>query len=171
MPVVCRTPGFWKTHAADGSQVPKKPSANNISQFFVDQAIADGMPITVCGVPILNTLVGSQNSVLEAMCISPRGDSRLQLARQLTAAFLNCQVETCPSAVLDLLNNCNQNCINNTDVGSCIEDIDAFNNGISNLAPGCHDRDIPQFSPPGPAGSSGLCKDAQDSGCTIFSCP
>jgi hypothetical protein len=172
VPVVCRTPGFWGTHAADGTTVPKKPNANNITLFFLQQAINDGTPITVCGTQITNTDVGDQNSALEAICVSPRGDQRLQLGRQLTAAYLNCQVETCPASVLTLLDNCNLACINNTsDVGGCIEDVDAFNNGISELAPGCHDRQIPGFQPPGPAGSGNLCGSVHTDGCTIFSCP
>jgi len=172
VPVVCRTPGFWGTHAASGSAVPKKPNANNITQFFLNQAIADQMPITVCGVQILNTTPDSPNSALEALCVAPRGTIRLQLARQLTAASLNCQVETCPGAVLTRIEQCNQACIANNDddaIGQCIEDIDAFNNGVG-LAPGCHDRVIPQFNPPGPAGSGQLCGDAHTDCCDIFSC-
>jgi hypothetical protein len=170
--VVCRTPGFWGTHAADGSATPKKPAAQNITDFFLQQAINDGTPITVCGVQINNTDPGNVNSALEALCVAPRGEQTLQLARQLTAAYLNCQVETCPAAVLTLLDDCNLACINDTDaVGECIEDIDAFNNGVSDLASGCHDRSIPGFTPPGPAGSGNLCGSVTNDDCTIFSCP
>jgi len=104
--------------------------------------------------------------------VAPRGDQTLQLARQLTAAFLNCQVETCPGSVLTRLDQCNQACIaDNDDVGQCIEDIDAFNNGVG-LVPGCHDRVFPQsqFNPPGPAGSGQLCGAATNDCCNIFSC-
>jgi len=132
------------------------------------------MPVTVCGVQLLNTDPSVLNSALEALCVAPRGDIRLQLARQLTAASLNCLIETCPSSVLTLLDDCNQACIDNnsqTDIGQCIEKVDAFNNGVSDLAPGCHDLAIPQFSPPGPAGSGQLCGSVNTNNCNIFSCP
>jgi hypothetical protein len=108
------------------------------------------------------------------MCVSPRGDQRLQLGRQLTAAYLNCQVEVCPAAVLDLLDDCNQECVDNDDataIGNCIEDVDAFNNGISELAFGCLDQPLTDFTPPGPAGSGQLCGSVHNNGCTILSCP
>ena len=109
------------------------------------------------------------------MCVKIRGDQQLQLARQLTAARLNCKVETCPNSILTLLDSCDQACIaNNDQVGACIEAVDAFNNGIAPGAEGCHDRQIPGFQPPGPAGSQDICKTAQDNTVTIFSggaCP
>jgi len=150
--------------------VPKKQNSNNITQFFLNQI----QPLVICGTLINNTQISppSQHSAIEAICVSPRGDQRLQLGRQLTAAYLNCQVETCPAAVLALLDGCNLACTNNTsDVGACIEDVDAFNNGISNLAPGCHDRNIPGFQPPGPAATGQVCGAAHNNGCDIFSCP
>ena len=150
--------------------MPKKPNAQNITQHFLDLI----QPLTICGTLVNNTQFDppSQNSAIEAICVSPRGEQRLQLGRQLTAAYLNCAIETCSTAVLDLLDGCNDACTNNTaDVGECIEDVDAFNNGISDLAPGCHDRSIPGFQPPGPAGSGQICGAAHNNGCDIFSCP
>ena len=112
------------------------------------------------------------------MCISIRGDQQLQLARQLTAARLNCNVDTCPNSILTLLNTCNQACADNNNqtlIGQCIEQVDAFNNGIAPDATGCHDRAIPGFTPPGPASSSGDCNAAIGNDVTIFtnsgSCP
>ena len=133
--------------------------------------------MTVCGVTLTNTAAGNHCSAEEALCVSVRGQQVLQLARQLTAARLNCKIDTCPSPILMLLDNCDTACINNnnaTDVGQCIEQIDAFNNGISPDALGCHDRQIPGFQPPGPAGSQSICGDARDNTITIFSagqCP
>ena len=168
MPVVCRTPGFWGTHAADGTDNPRKPKANNITQYFLDQAGG----LTICGTYLDNTDAGNQHSALEALCVAPRGEQRLQLGRQLTAAYLNCQIELCPASVLDLLDSCNEACVlDSPDVGPCIEAVDAFNNGVSDLAPGCHDLSIPQFQPPGPAGSGNLCGSVNTNGCDIFSCP
>jgi len=133
--------------------------------------------VTVCGVVLNNTDVGNHCSAQEALCVSPRGEQRLQLARQLTAAELNCNVATCPNDILTLLSNCNQDCIDNNDdtaIGECIEQIDAFNNGVSPDALGCHDRPLTGFTPPGPAGSSSDCTTAIGNDVTIFSagsCP
>jgi hypothetical protein len=150
-PAVCRTPGFWGTHAEAN---PRKPSSQDITGAF--------LPVTVCGVVLNNTDVGSTTSALEAICVSPQGNQVLQLARQLTAARLNCNVDSCPMAILDLLDDCDLACINDTsDVGDCISDVDAFNNGVSPDSLGCHDRSIPGFQPPGPAGSPNDCNTAR----------
>ncbi len=128
--------------------------------------------MTVCG----KTLTQSQGncSAEQALCVAVRGDQQLQLARQLTAAELNCNIATCPNAVMNLLSSCNATCAANNDqtaIGQCIENVDAFNNGIG-LAPGCHDRIIPGFQPPGPAGSTSQCNDARGDSVTIFTaCP
>jgi hypothetical protein len=121
--------------------------------------------VTVCGVFLDNTDVGNSCSAQESLCVSPRGNQRLQLARQLTAARLNCKVQACAGPVLTLLNACEQACIANNDadaIGDCIDDVDDFNNGRNTAARGCHDRPIPGFQPPGPAGSSGDCNRAKD---------
>jgi len=81
---ICRTPGFWGTHGGE-----EKASSNNIT---LDILAAYGGTLVVCGNPITNTDLCSQNSALEAICVSPKGDSRLQLGRQLTAAALNCAI-------------------------------------------------------------------------------
>jgi hypothetical protein len=163
---VCRTPGFWGTHAEAN---PRKPGSHDITGAF--------LPVTVCGVTLNNTDVGNHCSAEEALCVSPTGVQRLQLARQLTAAELNCKVETCPNATLDLLATCNQVCTDDVDqtaIGQCIESVDAFNNGVSSDAPGCENLAVPGFDPPGPAGSSGNCNTAIGNAVTIFSggvCP
>jgi hypothetical protein len=81
---ICRTPGFWGTHGGE-----EKSTSQNITQAVLD---AFGGTLTICGATIDNTDVGNANSALEAICVSPKGDSRLQLARQLTAAALNCGI-------------------------------------------------------------------------------
>src|SRR4029078_4234095 len=78
-PAICRTPGYWKTHGS-------------VSQQVIAHA---GRCLEVCGevtTTATRSWVGNANSVLEAMCISPRGEQRLQLARQLTGLALNCGV-------------------------------------------------------------------------------
>jgi hypothetical protein len=77
-----------------------------------------------------------------------QGQSQRQLARQLTAAALNCIISSGSSAtcantsVIDWAT-CNAVCQGTSTaktVGECIEEIDAFNNGEGT---GCHDRDLP----------------------------
>lgn len=170
--LICRTPGFWGTHAEAN---PDKRGSQDIT--------GDQLPITVCGVPLTNTEPNMPNSAQEALCVSVRGNKLLQLARQLTAARLNCKVsEGCPASVTSLLDQCDALCAagdpSAAGVGSCIGDIDDFNNGISDLGPGCHDQPLPCieggpcYDPPGPAGSSKDCSEANKStDCTIFGCP
>jgi hypothetical protein len=84
---ICRTPGFWGTHGG----TEKEGRSTNITGTLLDAFNAANDPdLTVCGTLINNTTECSVNSALEAICISPKGDSRLQLGRQLTAAALNC---------------------------------------------------------------------------------
>jgi hypothetical protein len=83
------------------------------------------------------------------MCVSPRGEQTLQLARQLTAAALNCIISSqSPPPVVPVGDNfcsnlqlspvfqdCNDNvCTGNASqlgltVGDCIAQLDCFNNG------------------------------------------
>ena len=141
---ICRTPGFWGTHGG-----AEKNRSTNITQAILDTF---GGTLTICGTTISNTNVGSPNSALEAICISPKGDSRLQLARQLTAAALNCGITnnndegTCSTdangaapcagvSIGDVFDACNAACLTGTtavvngNTISCIEAIDCFNNG------------------------------------------
>ena len=141
---ICRTPGFWGTHGGT-----EKSSSVNITDAVLD---AFGGTLSVCGTIIDNTDVGNIHSALEAICVSPKGDSRLQLARQLTAAALNCGITnstgtpgqcvaqdgTAPCAgvsVEDVWNACNAACPTGTTATvdgheiSCIGAIDCFNNG------------------------------------------
>jgi hypothetical protein len=177
--LICRTPGFWKTHAGE-----EKNRSQNITQAVLDSVGG----LTVCGETIDNTLVDSPNSVLEAMCIAPRGDSTLQLIRQLTAMGLNCAVSEIDGdcsgnmALGDLWDDCNAACVGDPSdltINECIGLIDCFNNGgvivgetcLTDEFDNCHERELPEeFNPPGPAGSTDACKDAFESECLIGDC-
>lgn len=152
---ICRTPGFWATHGGI-----EKSSSTNITLALLNayNTANPGNPLNVCGTDITNTDCGSNQSALEAMCVSPKGDSRLQLGRQLTAAALNCIItksgdgDICTSLAGDVCSGvsigaiwdaCNAACPTGTtaDVDldndpltpdvtvSCIGAIDCFNNG------------------------------------------
>ena len=150
---ICRTPGFWGTHGGT-----EKSSSTNITQALLDAFNDVNDPdLTICGTEINNTDVGSVNSALEAICVSSKGNQLLQLARQLTAAALNCIItssaepngETCPSAGLtgavcggvsigDIFDACNAACeagetsvTIDSQVISCVGALDCFNNGGS----------------------------------------
>ncbi len=111
--------------------------------------------------------------------MSPKGDQRLQLARQLTAAALNCVMSGAGadcgglSEVAATFDACNLACANDTDLGTCIEDLDDFNNGLT-TDPSCHDQPLVNdalgldFDPPGPAGSSKACNDANKNSTIIL---
>src|SRR5262249_41524577 len=117
--------------------------SQNITQAVIEAA---GGSLTICGQCLNNTTVGDASSAQEAMCVSPRGDQTLQLARQLTAAALNCVMRSpgplplsgdpCAGMALDsVFRDCNENvCLGKSSalglsVGDCISLIDCFNNG------------------------------------------
>jgi hypothetical protein len=168
--IICRTPGFWATHG--GTQ---KTRSQNITQAVIDLG---GGCFEVCGEVINTTVVNDANSALEAMCASPRGDQRIQLARQLTAMALNCIVsEVGPdcggdAALDELFGDCNSACVGgpaDRSIGECIGDVDCFNNGGCRGDDNCHERELPdEFQPPGPAGSAGFCNDARKNDCTVI---
>ncbi len=87
---VCRTAGFWGTHA--GSE---KGKSINITQMVIDFAhysLYPTGPLNVCGEKIINTKLNDAASALEGLCVAVKGNQELQLARQLTAAALNCAI-------------------------------------------------------------------------------
>jgi hypothetical protein len=112
-----RTLGFYKTHPG-------------VTQYILDQVGG----IDICGIHLDNTNVDDAQSALEALCISPKGDTRLQLVRQLTAAALTMAAGGATYADFDT---CNNFCTTSTgsifDVGDCINSADAFNNSGDNL--------------------------------------
>jgi hypothetical protein len=136
---ICRTPGFWGTHAAAAS----KPKSFNITQAVINAA---GGTLSICGKAITSTITNDNNSAVEAICVSPAGDIRLQLARQLTAAALNCVISggggDCMGTPLysTLFSSCNATCgdssASTASITSCISQIDCLNNGGTMLANG-----------------------------------
>jgi hypothetical protein len=102
---------------------------------------AAGGCIEICGEVIKNTAVKNADSAVEAIAVSPQGNQRLQLARQLTAAALNCIMSNgssdCTSvSIEEVFQACNAACadgkttaIVDTTTIHCIETIDCYNNG------------------------------------------
>src|SRR5262249_22743875 len=147
-PTICRTPGFWGTHGA-------------VSQAVINHA---GGCIEACGEGIKNVHVASADSALEAICVSRRGDQRLQLARQLTSMALNCVMSdrgidcggtnTNLGSLFDACNSACRGAASSMSVGDCIEAVDCFNNGGaidenglcgSDPFGSCHERALPSF--------------------------
>ena len=171
---ICRTPGFWGTHACGVSGTCEKATSQNITLALITayNTANPGDPLTICGTDITNASVGNVNSALEAICVSPKGDSVLQLARQLMSAALNCIItsggngDSCTSltgavcdgvSIEDVFNACNTACeagdvtatVDSTLI-NCIEVIDCFNNGGETFDPilgclgdsGCHEAEL-----------------------------
>jgi hypothetical protein len=190
---VCRTPGFWGTHA---DQDATKHCSQDITAAVIEAA---GGHLTICGHTIDNTNVGNAMSAIEALCVQVRGTQTLQLIRQLTAASLNCVVSGDPadctgSSIASLFTDCNTCSPSSNTIGGCIAALDCFNNGgtFSNgtCTPGgdtnCHNQPLPLdtldlpnnsvgagscFGQQGAAGSSDECSAATGSSCTVLSCP
>jgi hypothetical protein len=201
---LCRTPGFWATHA--GTEKEGKNSSTNITEAVID--CADGNCndhtandfLLICGEkidsPDLNPADGTTDSddaasSVEAMCVPVQGDSTLQLARQLTAAALNCVISgggsDCAGTALytTVFADCNSKCASGTasksELTACISQLDCLNNGnsfsnglcSSGGSNNCHERILVNeslgldFDPPGPAGSSNECKAASKTRCTV----
>ncbi|HEY3123501.1 MAG TPA: hypothetical protein VGK70_05510 [Thermoanaerobaculia bacterium] len=149
----CRTPGFWGTHAAVDAD---KACSQNITLAVLGAA---GGSISVCGETIDDTDVDSADSAVEAICVPVKGQQTRQLARQLTAARLNCIVSgeaggPCNGiSINDIFDACNTACAAGnvsatvaSEEVSCIDAIDCFNNGGS-------------FDPATGACSVGTCSD------------
>ncbi|MBP7146256.1 MAG: hypothetical protein KBD01_01840 [Acidobacteria bacterium] len=121
---ICRTPGFWGTHAG-----VEKKNAKNITQAVLDEAHG----VMVCGVLIDTTVLKSSDSALESMCVSPKGDARLQLVRQLTAAALNCTISgDLGCEEVPVFGLCNDVCLglsSELSATECIDRLDCLNNG------------------------------------------
>ena len=139
---ICRTPGFYGTHAGVD---PKKKNSMNITQALIT---AGGGSLPVCGMMLTNTDVGDPYSALETLCVSPQGDSTLQLMRQLTAMSLNCIISgggaDCSGMMEDtagLFADCNARCdgsMSTRTVGQCINEVDCFNNGGEYVDGACY---------------------------------
>ncbi len=120
---ICRTAGFWGGHGA-------------ITQEVINAA---DQCLEICGEVISTTAVDDANSALEALCTEVQGVHERQLARQLTAAALNCVVsggggDCTGTSIETLFADCNQTCetgvpADGRDVQDCIDEVDCFNNG------------------------------------------
>ena len=169
---ICRTPGFWGTHAGTENR-----RSTNLTQTVINAA---GGELSVCGQTINNTMVGNVNSAVEAMCVRIEGESQRQLARQLTAMVLNCVVsgggaDCTGTSVEQLFAEANAACAMGgeaAELSDWIEQVDAFNNGYDS---DCHERELNALteifdgiSPfPGPAGSPGACSLATGNGVKV----
>ena len=204
---ICRTPGFWGTHAGT-----EKTGSTNITQAVIT---AGGGSLSICGEKISNTALNDDDSAVEAICTPMKDGSQLQLARQLTAAALNCIVSNgiadCSATPLysAIFSSCNAACAasgsSTQTLTDCIGALDCLNNGGTRLGNGtcqtgicgdgvtacaanadcldgslcgglpnnCHDRLLINrglgfnFEPPGSAGSSNECNDANKTACKV----
>ena len=128
----------------------------------------EGEGIDICGQIIVPVEPSDSNQipppVVEALCVSPSGDSRLQLGRQLTAAALNCVLsggggDCTGTSIKTVFDSCNSNSMcdpmaEEDKVNSCIEKLDCFNNGgmwnydpqamycEMDVAESCHDQPL-----------------------------
>jgi len=212
---ICRTAGFWGTHAGE-----EKLGSTNISEEVIrawlstvnytdltdtekceynymdgtvtcnfeppgqagspkacrdakknevtllSPSFPEGMDgIKICGKTISVDQHGSEiPPVVEAICVSPSGDSQLQLGRQLTAAALNCILSgggndcTGITPIEEVFASCDSTCtdpLQEDQVNSCIEKLDCFNNGgmwnendpqamycEMDVAESCHDQPL-----------------------------
>jgi hypothetical protein len=203
---ICRTPGFWGTHAGTEKSPGNGQPAVNITEAVIDCADGNCADHTgndfllICGERIDSpdsdpadgtTDVDDAASSTEAMCVNVQGDSRLQLARQLTAAALNCLISgggaDCAGtgSYTTVFDDCNAACsdasASKSDITACISQLDCLNNGGSFdngiCGPGgpnnCHERILVNeslgldFDPPGSAGSSKACQAANKTDCTV----
>jgi len=119
---ICRTPGFWGTHAGT-----EKSGSKNITQTVLD----DAGGVMVCGQLIDTTVTLRADSAVEGICVSPSGEERLQLARHLTAAALNCVISGDDCSAAALIATCNGVCLGSMEksISECINELDCFNNG------------------------------------------
>jgi hypothetical protein len=160
----CRTPGFWGTRAGT-----EKRNSRNITQMVIDAAPSGLM---VCGEPVDNTMLEYYGSAQEAMCVSIEGEQNLQLARQLTAAALNCVVSGSPwdcegTSIAGLFDDCNDVCMAGTDpeaINYCYTRVDCWNNGGTMLDSGmCQMGNC--------AVSGAPCEETEDCGYTLEGTP
>lgn len=139
-----RTAGFYKNH----------PST---TKSLVDSVGS----VSVCGKTLSTVGVNRSDSIIEALCVSPVGDSRLQLVRQLTTAALNIRLGGRPFANFAA---CNAVCQNDHayswDIDRCIQSADDYNSSGDNI--------VAPFDPAGMADST-PCTQALATSCTVLS--
>ncbi len=193
---ICRTPGYWATHSSTA-----KSACSDVTGAVIEMG---GGSINICGECLTNAAnghtpgAGDAASAVEAMCVAVKGQQARQLARQLTAAALNCIIsggaaDCSGTQNSDVFSLCNQGCAvavgNSPDplpegfnMGWCIAAIDCLNNGFGlpteagcGASTGCHDRALPWDMIPRPANCNGpapasseKCQAAKDSGCGVL---
>ncbi len=118
---ICRTPGFWGTHACPepgvlpgtectlAGSVCEKANSQNITQIVLNDFTGTCGPLLICGNDITNTCLNDQSAV-EAICVAVKGDSTLQVARQLTAAALNCILSNSSDTTAGTCTGAGENC-------------------------------------------------------------
>ena len=178
---VCRTPGFWGTHAG----TEKEGRSFNLAQEVIDYSdstfgtgdgtygLGDicGNRITSTDVYEFSTGTDYAQSSTEAICVHPKTNIVRQLMRQMTAAAINCVMSgttpDCAGLTIGMEWAGADAACAAGDVGDYIEKFDAFNNGYyegsecvedlneSPLWPEVYDHKVP-----GPAGSSNACNAA-----------
>ena len=174
---LCRTPGFWKTHAG----VEKDGRSNNLTQAVIDYN--GGTLGEICGVEIMDTstynyaetgydISNGYKSAVEGMCVHPKQQIIRQLQRQLIAASLNCVASgggaDCTGiSVEQVWKDANADCAANTgNLSDWVDDLDDFNNGEAPYTCTENIKDSIVFDGwtgpkvPGPAGSSWACGEA-----------
>jgi hypothetical protein len=149
----------------------EKDNSQNITQTVINLA---GGSLSICGETLTDTHLDHAHSAEEALCVNLGQVSKaLQLARQLTAAALNCVISGGPATCVGqpigpIFTACNTACPGSTnamvgaDTVDCIKAIDCFNNGGTfNTATGncstqtvnCHTRNF------GICSNGALCSD------------
>jgi cysteine-rich repeat protein len=143
-------PEFWCSHGG-----VEKDRSQNIIQAVIGAA---GGCLEICGEVIITTEEDNADSAIESLCVSPRVNSRLQLARQLTAMALNCVMSggdrLCTGMSNEaLFNECNYICAGGPGMHSiqeCINLVSCWNKGgqldeygvCIGLEDSCHNRKL-----------------------------
>jgi hypothetical protein len=132
---ICRTPGYWGTHAGT-----EKNNSINVAQEVID---AVGGSIEVCGQTITETDdLGSLDATTEGICVKIKGVRERQLYRMLVASTLNCAISggypNCDDVISPNVGvsweECNEVCAGTPDadpptVNECIAALGCFNEG------------------------------------------
>jgi hypothetical protein len=129
---ICRDAGFWGTHSGSEN------GGENLGQNIIDQA----GPLILCRRAVATTEeVGTLRSALEGLCVREEGVELRDLARQLTAASLNCAISEGGSCdritrrFVDVgFDACNSLCAGDAaddapTVAECIRQMECFNTG------------------------------------------
>jgi DNA-binding beta-propeller fold protein YncE len=163
---VCRPSPFWAWHAGTEKQ------GTDITFAVMRSAVH--AQLVVCGETLDDTDKNSASSAVEALCLpTPKeGEiSQLQLAKQLTAAKLNCLANGEEPECLSLISACDTICqtpgASVASLAACIQDLELLNEGLSLYAPECEQGVLLGGTSVSPAGSTKKCADANKTSCTM----